>query len=103
MYSHDSSRVKTPLKVQLVLRNFRQRPAPPSPAHQGGRIGCKTTPPEWPNQLPHPPRGGSAGAKNRLSLEMEMCFDTAPYYYYLTGKLVDYSGSRSALEMLKGD
>jgi hypothetical protein len=39
---------------------------PPSPAHQGGHIECKTVPPEWPNQLPDPPLGGSALAENRL-------------------------------------
>jgi hypothetical protein len=38
---------------------------------------CKNAPPEWSNQLPHPPPGGPVRAENRLSLEM--CFDTAPY------------------------
>jgi hypothetical protein len=46
---------------QPVLRNFRQGPAPLSPAHQGGHVEWKNAPPEWPNQLPHPgpPGGGS--------------------------------------------
>jgi hypothetical protein len=48
-------RLKTPLNMQPVLRNFR----PPSPAHQGGHIEYKNAPPEWPNQLPLlPPPGG---------------------------------------------
>jgi hypothetical protein len=71
-------RVKTPLKVQPVLRNFPSGPAPLLPRPPGGSYRVQNRPPgvAKPATTPPPPPRGSAGAENRLSLEM--CFDTAP-------------------------
>jgi hypothetical protein len=40
-----------------VLRSFRQGPAPPSPAHQGGHTECETAPLSGQTSYQTPPGG----------------------------------------------